>query len=459
MALLAGFAQTDITPPLSVPYLSFYPRQTPFEGIHDRLKARAAVFDNGQTAAAVVALDALGLSRTLLGADRDLIEEVRVRIHERCGLRPQAILVSTTHAHSTPQTTDIHDLVGEFPGAAAYLEALLTQVVATVEQAWARREPMTWRCAEGRAPGIAWNRRTLLRSGGLADGRTRPDDDAEVLREPRDEAVPLLYAFGERGAGAISGYCCHPSVVQVQPLVSADYPGVACGLAESALGLDACLFLQGACGDVGAVRRTTGFHDVAVYGRTLGGEIVRQLALLDVREGVSRPPVRDMSPSIGAARATLQVPRRDLPTDPDLHARRDAARAAIAAAPEAERAPLIGEFRRLHELCRLIDLGRGPVPVEVQALRLGEALIIAVEGELFCQYGLDLKAASPAEVTFVSAYSNGYQGYLMVDEAWAEGGYEPDLGPWTRVGPGGTNAIAAAATELASHVWQTGEAS
>jgi hypothetical protein len=39
--LRAGFGKVDVTPPLAIPYLSFYPRQTPFEGVHDRLYARA----------------------------------------------------------------------------------------------------------------------------------------------------------------------------------------------------------------------------------------------------------------------------------------------------------------------------------------------------------------------------------------------------------------------------------
>jgi hypothetical protein len=70
---------------------------------------------------------------------------------------------------------------------------------------------------------------------------------------------------------------------------------------------------------------------------------------------------------------------------------------------------------------RLIDLGSEPVHCEIQALRLGEALIVAVPGELFCQFGLDLKAASPAPITFIAGYANGYVGYLpgRVDHALA----------------------------------------
>ena len=56
--LRAGFGKVDVTPPLEVPYLSYYPRQTPFQGVHDRLYARAlAVEGRRAMAGAVVALD------------------------------------------------------------------------------------------------------------------------------------------------------------------------------------------------------------------------------------------------------------------------------------------------------------------------------------------------------------------------------------------------------------------
>jgi hypothetical protein len=95
--------------------------------------------------------------------------------------------------------------------------------------------------------------------------------------------------------------------------------------------------------------------------------------------------------------------------------------------------------------------------MEVQALRLGDALVVACEGELFVEYGSRIKAASPAAVTFVAAYSNGYEGYIPTPETFDEGGYEAALGPWTRV-PGTVGGVL---TErmiaLAKRVWQDGE--
>jgi hypothetical protein len=103
------------------------------------------------------------------------------------------------------------------------------------------------------------------------------------------------------------------------------------------------------------------------------------------------------------------------------------------ATTDQERREAIAAYRKVAEPLQLARLGEGPVPMEVQALRIGDALIVACEGELFVEYGNQVKEASPAAVTFVAAYANGYEGYIPTPESWEEGGYEPSLGPWTRV--------------------------
>jgi neutral ceramidase len=454
--LLAGFGKVDVTPPLEVPYLSYYPRQTPFQGLHDRLYARAlAVEGPAGDAVAVVALDSLGLSRGVLGQGEDYIATVRAEVERRTGIPGAHVLLAASHAHSTPQTTDIADLAEVFLGAGAWLEVLAGQIAEAVARAWAGRRPAVLRGTTGLCPGVAWNRRILTRDGRLVRLAARPPDD-QVLKEPRDDRVPLLLISdatslpGDPGhwRGALMGFTCHPTTVQVQPLVSADYPGVACATVERELEAEACLYLQGACGDVGPVRATTGFRDVAVYGRALGGEALRCLSLLEA------PDVPPMSPSLAIASEVVDVPRRPLPDAAELAIRAAALQHEIRDAPDdAARREAIAAYRRVAEPLRLARLGTGPVRLEVQALRLGEALIVACEGELFVEYGARLKDASPAAVTFVAAYSNGYEGYIPTPATWDEGGYEVSPGPWTRVGRDGGDVLTERAIALARRVW------
>ncbi len=354
--LLAGFGKVDVTPPLEVPYLSYYPRQTPFQGVHDRLYARAlAVEGPTRNAAAVVALDSLGLSRGVLDQGPDYIATVRAEVERRTGIPGAHVLLAASHAHSTPQSTDIADLAEVFPGAGAWLEVLAGQIAEAVARAWAGRRPAVLRGTTGLCPGVAWNRRILTRDGRLVRLAARPPDD-QVLKEPRDDRVPLLLVSdatslpGDPGhwRGALMGFTCHPTTVQVQPLVSADYPGVACATVERELEAEACLFLQGACGDVGPVRATTGFRDVAVYGRALGGEALRCLSLLEA------PDVPPMSPSLAIASEVVEVPRRPLPDAAALAIRAAALQHEIRDAPD--------DAARREAIGRLPAGGRAPAP-------------------------------------------------------------------------------------------------
>lgn len=450
-----GEAKLDVTPPLATHYLSFHPRTTAFEGVHDRLYARAMAFSvpNGD-GAAILSVDGLGLSRSVLGPLRDPIREIRERAAARCGLRPDHVLIHFTHAHSTPQTTDLITdwAMADQAPRLAWTERFVRQIGDAIEAAWDSRDEATLHAGMGYAPDIAWNRRILLRDGSLTIHPNRPADD-QVVSEPKDDRVPLFFARGPVRRALLYGFCCHPTTVQVQPLLSADFPGVASALVERELDLGAALYLQGACGDVGPVRRTSNFDDVTLYGRSLGGEVVRAAALLDT-PGAPPQPAR-----IAGLTERVDLPRRELPDREAAAAEAERLHQALLQADEAGRPAALGAYRRAIEAFRLAALGDGPVPVEVQALRLGDVLLVGLEGEVFVELGHRIIDASPAAMTIVAGYSNGYQGYFPTAAAWAQGGYEPSVGPWTRVAPGAGELLADRAIAACRRVWQVGEES
>ena len=60
----------------------------------------------------------------------------------------------------------------------------------------------------------------------------------------------------------------------------------------------------------------------------------------------------------------------------------------------------------------------------MQVLRVGEAALVGLPGELFVEYGLAIKAAAPSP-TFVISLANGdLQGYITTPGA---GGYEAGI--------------------------------
>ena len=58
-------------------------------------------------------------------------------------------------------------------------------------------------------------------------------------------------------------------------------------------------------------------------------------------------------------------------------------------------------------------------------MRFGDLAVAALPGEVFVEFGLEIKRRSPAGHTMVIHLANDWIGYLPTEEAFAQGGYEP----------------------------------
>lgn len=86
---------------------------------------------------------------------------------------------------------------------------------------------------------------------------------------------------------------------------------------------------------------------------------------------------------------------------------------------------------------------------EIQAVRLGDAAIVALPGEPFVEGQLELKLRSRAPYTYVAHDTSSYVGYLPIREAFSRGGHETNTGNWSRLVP---EALDMVVTEAASMV-------
>ena len=62
--------------------------------------------------------------------------------------------------------------------------------------------------------------------------------------------------------------------------------------------------------------------------------------------------------------------------------------------------------------------------MRLSALKIGNIVYAGVSGEVFNEIGQEVKRRSPYTHTFVVTHCNGSSGYLVTDDAYAEGGYE-----------------------------------
>lgn len=429
--LRIGSASVDITPPLTIPYLGYVPRQTYFEGVHDPLYAKAIVADDGQCRVAIVVGDSIGWNRGLMGSDRDFVAEVRDRICRRCGIPPDHVMIAATHAHSTPETLGIRRLL-DHPGAAEWLEVLADQLASAVVMADRNRNPALLKYAVGRVDGIGWSRRILGRDGKIYQWINRPPDDQIADWGARDPEVTVLFfePLDHRPGVVLTHFACHPVTVQVQPLVSADFPGSAMTFVEQVeVGCAHSLYLQGAAGSINPVRSDSrNFEDVQRYGQILAGEVIKQLGML------AAPDCPVSSVITRAISETMTVPSRELPPiHPIEEEHRRGEEAVSNARTEEERMRAARGLLRVTERLERVRRGDAPVEAEVQAIRIGDAVFVGIPGEPFMELGLALKQSNPRVLCV--GYANDWLGYIAPPAAFEQGGYEVSLGTWSIVGP------------------------
>jgi hypothetical protein len=117
---------------------------------------------------------------------------------------------------------------------------------------------------------------------------------------------------------------------------------------------------------------------------------------------------------------------------------------------EVQFAEAVNEWRR--SLKPIVAAGGArSVPIELQAIRLGDVTIVAVNGEMFTRF-TEIVRQKTGLPLFAVAYANSAFGYIPTREAYPEGGYEVETAHFFynsfRPKPGGLEMLADRAAEL-----------
>jgi neutral ceramidase len=144
LPLQVGLAEIDITPPLGY-RLDGYFTERLATGQKDPLRAKAMVFQQGATRAALVVCD-------LLGMPLSMSREVRALASARTGIPASNIAVAATHSHTGPLFAGERARIfseqaaakyGKDPLAAVnYPDTLRDKLVEVIAQASARVSPV-----------------------------------------------------------------------------------------------------------------------------------------------------------------------------------------------------------------------------------------------------------------------------------------------------------------------------
>ncbi|MCY3792672.1 MAG: neutral/alkaline non-lysosomal ceramidase N-terminal domain-containing protein [Gemmatimonadetes bacterium] len=397
MTLHFGAAAADITPPVGIAMGGYWGRRSGATHIRDRLMAKALVCGCGAARIALVAVD-------LVGLDANAVRRIREKIRRATGIEDAAIMVCASHTHAGPLTFPFRGM-GRIDYY--YLEQVADAVVEAVVAAAADSRP--GRLYYARPPvQIGINRREPHPQG------------TRIGQNPAGPVVPYAHVLrfvAADGTGVtLFNHACHPVVLGHDNLqISGDFAGAAVRHIEEQTG-DRALFINGACGDVNP--RITGgaFADVEALGQALGQVVL---------EGRDAAVPLETS-SISWAHERLDLPLQPPPTRwrAELEKFKWYLRARLAWGSEVSKA----QFEWAVAMCKWVRAGAERARVqtfEIQALALGELVLLGVEGELFARYHLDLETAHGPAV--LCGFANGCIGYVPTADEYARGGYEIDL--------------------------------
>jgi len=430
--LTAGAGRTDITPPVGIAHAGWgAATHQRAEGVDIPFYATALYVTDGDLEIAIVDLDIGVLTNEDDAAIRGEVEKIS-------GIMPENLRLSATHTHSGPVNRQSWldegmELVGP------YWDSLPERVATAVNTARHNAKPAHVGVGKG-SSSINVNRRPSLENGTLFTGRNW---DGVV-----DQEVGVVAINDTSGApiATLLNFACHPTILgPANKLLSPDYPGYARKVVEQ-YGGGTCLFLQGAAGNCGPTHGFIGEVAVAQWlGERLGLEAARVRLEIDpvprkerlvevVQSGADLgmyedDPAGEPDDTLRVINTTATLPVQDFPSIADAQADFDDAVTALndarANKPEAEVKLAVSNAKRagfvLGNATRTAD---GPMGMPVQAMRIGPAALVAIPVEAFCEIGIAVKSASPADQTLFSGYTNGYMGYMPMADNFEEGGYE-----------------------------------
>jgi hypothetical protein len=438
--LRMGFERVDITPEpgLRTAGTKPWPRA---ERVVGPLRGRVLLADDGAQRVAIVCLDLMALPAAEVALLRDRLAPVG-------GLAPEAILVACSHTHAAPFTY--------FAGAAdesevlGFLDRLYPLLAKAMAAAVADLRPAELTAGRIPAPGWAFNRRPIYAGGEVGTHGPAWGNGFVGLEDAADEELQILLARGADGVvlGGLVGFACHPTVMEGQPVYSADYAGVLADELEARHG-GTFGFLLGASGDTANLDPAAadpdawfGWDHALAMGKALADRADEALAagrVVDagrVASSTSRlqiPQRRPTQEQVELARWYLEEAPADL--DEAEFTRRIYGHAYTFGSEPPDNERFVRELLGMWEWQRRAGTRQLIEEVEIEAVLLGGVAVVAYPVELFTAFGRRLKASSPFAETFVATLTNGWHGYAPTPEAFARGGYEPRLAYPSRLVP------------------------
>lgn len=394
------------------------------------------------------------VSCDLVAIREGILEQVRERVKPRLdGFDPQKLVLSATHTHTAPVMAEgRYEIPKEgVMQPAEYQEFLVDRLAEVVEKAWTGRVPGQAGWGMGHAV-VAQNRRAVYRDGtAQMYGKTNRDEFLRI-EGYEDHSVDVLF-FWDRDKKLIAtavNVPCPAQEVEGRSAVNADFWHEVREELRRRHGED--LLVLGWTGAAGDQSPHLMFRQAAEERmRRLRGvsrlqELARRIvaAWEEAYEGARQEMHADL-PLVHTVQ-TIALPQR-MVTDEE-YAEAKAQVRALSEDPKNRRRMLWQQavVERYEQ-----QTPESTYEMELHVIRLGDVAIATNGFELFTDYGIQMKARSPALQTFVVQLS-GPGTYLPSDRAVPGGGYSAIVQS-SVVGPEGGQVLVDRTVEAIKSLW------
>ncbi|MEG1755886.1 MAG: hypothetical protein RRZ24_10620 [Clostridia bacterium] len=414
--LFAGVASVDISPKKGHD-LGGYPHfPRPNTGIHDPLIASCIYLKADDVQVALVTLDLLFFSKRNVSIVRTAVEKV-------CSIPGANIFISCSHTHSGPWASgklDEESLVNDSQSEdSSYVESLNANLIDLICQA--KRHLFAARLGYGMKQcgaekGIGGNRRDR---NGISD----PSVNVIAIQD-NDFNIRGIYA----------NYALHPTFIhEDSDVVTADYPGYIRATLNDSFPTAVFGFTQGTSGNQSSryFRQGQSFEEAARVGGELGHSVISVINQMKFTDNVLIRTSSQTIPLYLRAMPGIEEAANRRNEDRNIYEKLIAEKASYLAIQNANVKMLGSEdlfgYALLQSKNLPIDLVVNERDPEIMAIALNDLLLIGLPGEVFVEFGLEIKQKSNFDLTIVAELANGCMpGYVCTKKAIAEGGYEVD---------------------------------
>lgn len=453
--LWIGGATVDITPDQPVP-LDGHRNLRVSNKVESPLSATALALESRDgdrvlDQAIIVSVDLVAVRPGVLDRIR---EEVKPRLE---GFDVGKLFMSATHTHNAPVTVEGRYTLPDsgVMKPAEYVEFLAERVGEAIVQSWQKRRPGKVGWGRGQAV-VAQNRRAVYADGTAKMYGPTNTPDFRGIEGYEDHNLECLFFWDEQDrliATAIN-VACPAQEAEGGLSILADYWHPVRQRLREKHGEELLVL-----GWIGAAGDQTSRPQ---YGKA-ADERMRKLRGLTRLEEVARRIVGGWEEAYEGAKAdipsdavfghrvqTIELPYRQVTEAEVAEARREAAEFADDPAQRWNYRWHQGVVERYEAQQAGTE---GKLAMELHVLRLGDVAIATNEFELYTDYGVQMKARSPAVQTFVIQLA-GSAGYLPSERAVRGGGYGAVIQS-SRIGPEGGQVLVDRTLEEIHSLWPT----